>query len=95
MLKSMKLRGQICLYAKIFDKMEVVKIGNPNICVCECCHTELKYNKYDLQWTHTEGDYYYIKCPICGDIVWVPGDERHHRMYHEAWDERIAKDLSN
>ena len=72
--------------------MEVVKIGNPNIRVCDCCHTELKYDKYDLQWTHTEEDYYYIKCPNCGAIVWIPGDERHHQMFKEAWDERRAKE---
>ena len=72
--------------------MEVVKIGNPNIRVCDCCHTELKYDKYDLQWTHTEEDYYYIKCPICGAIVWIPGDERRHQMFKEAWDERRAKE---
>jgi hypothetical protein len=68
--------------------MEVVKIGNPNIRVCDCCHTELKYDKYDLQWTHTEEDYYYIVCPICKNIIWLNGTPELHKMYHDAWVEK-------
>ena len=71
--------------------MEIIKFGIPNTVTCDCCHTELRYNKHDLQWTHTEENYYYIKCPVCGAIVWIPGDEKHDKMYKEARDEREGK----
>lgn len=68
--------------------MEIIKLGNSNYARCECCNTELKYDKYDLHWTHTKEDYYYIICPKCRELVWLKSTHELDQMYHEAYLER-------
>jgi len=69
--------------------MRIVRL-NPvtNYARCEHCGAELEYDKFDLQWTHTEEEDYYIICPNCKQIIWLTGTPTLHRMYHEAWEER-------
>lgn len=63
--------------------MKIIGIENPNIVTCGKCNVKLEYNAFDLQWTHTEPNYYYVKCPLCGEIIWVESNERTDQMYHE------------
>ena len=51
--------------------MKVIANGNTNQVECEKCHAKLEFDKYDLRWTHTEEDYYYIECPICHEMIWL------------------------
>ena len=52
--------------------MEIIKRGRiDNFARCEKCGTEMRYNANDLRWTHTEEDYYYVTCPVCGKTVWI------------------------
>lgn len=71
--------------------MNIIKKGNPNSVICNHCNSTLEYNKFDLRWSHTEQDDYYIVCPVCKEIVWLTGTPRLHQMYHKAYEEREAR----
>lgn len=68
--------------------MKVIANGNTNQVECEKCHAKLEFDKYDLRWTHTEEDYYYVECPICHEMIWLKSTKELDQMYHEAWVEK-------
>ena len=70
--------------------MEIIKEGIENYAKCECCGTEVEYDKYDLKWTHTEESYYYIICPKCREAIWLNGTPKLDQMYHEAYIEQYG-----
>ena len=72
--------------------MQIVKRGKiENLARCEHFGTELKYDKYDLWWSHTE-ECYYLVCPVCKEIIWLNGTPELDKMYHEAWIEKHPED---
>ena len=53
--------------------MEVLDWEQPShTVVCEKCKSTLKYNKYDLKWEHADDSYFYIVCPVCEKMIWIP-----------------------
>ena len=76
--------------------MKIINRGRiENYARCEHCGTEIQYDKYDLRWSHTEEECYYVICPICGKIIWIDGTPELDKMYHEAWIEKYPEDKEN
>ena len=52
--------------------MKIIKRGRiEHYTRCEYCGTEMIFDANDLQWTHTEPEYYFVTCPVCGMRVWM------------------------
>lgn len=71
--------------------MEILQTEMKNLAKCDC-GTVVRYNKYDLQWSHTEENCYYLICPVCKKIIWLDKTPEMDKMYNEAWLERHPKD---
>lgn len=69
--------------------MQIIKRRKiENLARCEYCGTELKYDMYDLNLAHTEENYYYIICPLCGGKIWLQSTPKLDKLYHEAYEKR-------
>lgn len=74
--------------------MEIIKRGRiDNYAKCAHCGTKVRYNKYDLHWTHTEENCYYLICPLCHEMIWVDKTPELDKAYNEVWVERHPKDV--
>ena len=61
--------------------MKIIKEHNNQV-ICNCCHAILEWEPSDLRWTHSEPNYYFIKCPCCGASIWFKETTRLTEMYN-------------
>ena len=60
--------------------MKIIKDPNNQI-ICQYCHAILEWEENDLRWTHSEPDYYYVKCPCCGASIWMKKNGKLNEIY--------------
>lgn len=61
--------------------MKIIKEHNNQV-ICNCCKAVLEWEDTDLRWTHTEPDYYYVKCPCCESSIWLKTNKRLEAIYN-------------
>ena len=62
--------------------MKVIKEIPKNYLTCTKCGSYLEWEPKDLRWTHTEPDEYYVKCPVCGEILFIKSTPELDEMYN-------------
>lgn len=63
--------------------MKILRRGSNKKIECDDCHSLLEFDAYDLKWSHTEPNMYYIICPVCHRTIWLQATMELDEMYKD------------